>query len=203
MRNAAEILIIRHGQTDWNAIRRLQGHSDIPLNETGLEQARTLGRLLSEEKLDAIVSSDLLRAHQTAAEVAKWHSLPVLVDQSFRERSYGAFEGLVRSEIRHRFPGSYPAWLAVDPDHILPSGLRPSETIRSLHERATKAICTLGARFGGKKVALVTHYGIVKSAYRAAKKISLDERIKITVKNASINRFLVCQDMIELLAWEN
>ena len=203
MRNAAEILIIRHGQTDWNAVKRLQGHSDIPLNETGLGQAQLLGRALGGEKFAAIISSDLLRALQTAEEIARWHGLPVLVDRSFRERSYGAFEGLIHDEIRFHFPGSYPAWLAVDPDHVLPGGPRPSETIRSLHERATRAICGLGRRYAGKKIALVTHYGIVKSAYRAAKKISLEERIKITVKNASVNRFLVFEDQIELLEWES
>ena len=203
MREAAEILIIRHGETDWNAVRRLQGHSDIALNETGLEQARLLGKALSEENLDVIISSDLLRALRTAEAVAKWHNLPVLVDSSFRERSYGAFEGLDRDGIRRHFPCSYPAWLAVDPDHVLPAGQRPAETIRSLYERATRAIRGLGAQYPGKKVALVTHYGIVKSAYRAAKNISLEERIKITVKNASVNRFLVCWDKIELLEWES
>lgn len=95
MKQATDILIIRHGQTAWNKKKRLQGHSDIPLNEEGRLQAVTLAETLQNEPLDAIFSSDLQRARQTANEIARYHQLPVQINKSFRERCYGICEGMM------------------------------------------------------------------------------------------------------------
>ncbi len=90
-----EILLVRHGETDWNRARRMQGHIDIPLNTEGLRQARALGAALASEKLDAIYSSDLQRARVTAQAVADVHQMTVVIDEQLRERCYGVFEGLM------------------------------------------------------------------------------------------------------------
>lgn len=87
MDQATDILIIRHGQTAWNKKKRLQGHSDIPLNEEGRLQALTLAKTLQIEPLDVIFSSDLQRARQTANEIARYHQLTVHTDQALRERA--------------------------------------------------------------------------------------------------------------------
>ena len=201
MTQATEILIIRHGQTDWNAGKRLQGHSDIPLNEKGMEQALALAEALREETLAAVFSSDLLRALKTAEEIAKWHNLPVQMDHTFRERSYGAFEGLSREEIKTRYPESHAAWYAADPDHVFPPGERPAESIRVFHNRAIEAIQRIARLYVGKKIVLIAHFGIIESAYRVAHSMPLEIRSRVPVLNTSINRFRVQENRIELLEW--
>ena len=105
-----EILLIRHGETAWNAKKRLQGHLDIPLNEEGERQALALGRALRDESLDVVFSSDLQRARQTAHAIAAPRGMQVLLDRGLRERCYCAFEGMLYGEIKQRYPESYAAW---------------------------------------------------------------------------------------------
>ena len=100
------ILLVRHGETDWNLARRIQGHSDRPLNETGREQARELADALASEPIDAVYSSDLARAHETARIVAERRGLEVTAIPDLRERDFGTWEGLTGDEIFERFPGA-------------------------------------------------------------------------------------------------
>jgi probable phosphoglycerate mutase len=99
------ILLARHGETDWNRERRLQGSSDTKLNELGRSQARELAATLADVDLTAVYSSDLRRARETAEIVAASKGLTVHVDRDLRERSFGRWEGLTRGEIAKRFPG--------------------------------------------------------------------------------------------------
>ena len=99
-----EILLARHGETDWNSGRRVQGHTDIPLNAAGVEQARALAEQLAGEPLTAVFSSDLSRALDTARAVAAVHGLEVTVDPRLREKNFGTWEGLTDVEIAERFP---------------------------------------------------------------------------------------------------
>lgn len=196
-----DILIIRHGQTAWNTQKRLQGHSDIPLNENGRLQAVTLAEILRDEPLDAIFSSDLQRAYQTAYEIAKIHNLPVHQDRSFRERCYGICEGMKDGEIREAYPESYKAWYAADPDHFFPDGERKTESPRQFHHRAVNAIREAATRYPGKKIAIVTHFGVIETAYRTAQNIPLGTHCRMPVLNTSINRFRWTDGILELLQW--
>ena len=196
-----DILIIRHGQTAWNTQKRLQGHSDIPLNENGRLQAVTLAEILRDEPLDAIFSSDLQRAYQTAYEIAKIHNLPVHQDRSFRERCYGICEGMKDGEIRKAYPESYKAWYAADPDHFFPDGERKTESPRQFHHRAVNAIREAVTRYPGKKIAIVTHFGVIETAYRTAQNIPLGTHCRMPVLNTSINRFRWTDGTLELLQW--
>src|SRR3954466_11612253 len=101
------VLLIRHGETAWNAERRLQGHLDISLNLEGERQAAAVAQALAGTHIDAIVSSDLQRASQTAQAIAASHQLPVQVERDLRERCYGGFEGLLYAEIEERFPREF------------------------------------------------------------------------------------------------
>jgi probable phosphoglycerate mutase len=183
------ILLIRHGETAWNAERRLQGHLDIPLNAEGQRQAALLGALLAAEPIDLVVSSDLQRALQTAEAVAAPRRMPVLRDPLLRERCYGGFEGLLYSEIEARFPAEFAAWQARDVDATLPPGRNPGESFRQFYERATGAILALGAANPGKTVAIVCHGGVLECAYRLALQMSLETPRNFKVFNASVNRF--------------
>lgn len=201
MTQPTDILIIRHGQTAWNTQKRLQGHSDIPLNENGRLQAVTLAKILRDEPLDAIFSSDLQRAYQTAYEIAKIHNLPVHQDRSFRERCYGICEGMKDGEIREAYPESYKAWYAADPDHFFPDGERKTESPRQFHHRAVNAIREAATRYPGKKIAIVTHFGVIETAYRTAQNIPLGTHCRMPVLNTCINRFRWTGGTLELLQW--
>ena len=99
---ATRILAIRHGETAWNVDTRIQGHSDIGLNDTGRWQAERLARALTDDRLDAVYSSDLLRALDTASALAASTGLTVRTDAALRERSFGVFEGLTFAQIEQR-----------------------------------------------------------------------------------------------------
>jgi probable phosphoglycerate mutase len=104
----------RHGQTVWNAERRFQGQSDIPLDEVGQAQAERAARLLAALRPDLIVSSDLSRAAQTAAPLSRLTGLGVTLDKDLRERSGGCWEGLTDTEIRTRYPVEHASWTPPD-----------------------------------------------------------------------------------------
>ncbi|NDI87419.1 histidine phosphatase family protein [Undibacterium crateris] len=196
-----EILLIRHGETAWNAVKRLQGHLDIPLNAEGRRQAKALAAALQNEKLDAIISSDLQRAVQTAGEIARLQGLSTRTDPGLRERCFGGFEGELYSELPHKYPTEHAAWRAHDPDAEFPPGENAGETIRRFHQRVMEHILHYARQFDGRKIAIVAHGGVLECAYRAAKQLPLDAPREVTIYNASINRFVYQDGQISLLQW--
>lgn len=198
------ILLIRHGETAWNAERRLQGHLDIALNAEGMRQAALLGAALAGEHIDLMVSSDLARARQTADAIALARGGAVDAierDPQLRERCYGGFEGLLYSEIAARYPLAFAAWQARDVNAALPPGANQGETFRTFFERATAAILGHAARHPGQTLALVAHGGVLECAYRTALNLSLETPRDFKVHNASINRFVVEHGRLRLLSW--
>ncbi|HEY5801820.1 MAG TPA: histidine phosphatase family protein [Burkholderiaceae bacterium] len=196
-----ELLLIRHGETAWNAERRLQGHTDIALNAAGLRQADALGRALAAEKLDAIYASDLARASQTAQAVAAHHGLPVQTRAALRERCYGGFEGLRYLEIEQRYPQQYAAWQARDVDASLPPGEREGESFRQFYERSLAALRAIALQHAGQRIAIVAHGGVLECAYRAAHGLPLDVARNFPVLNASVNRIAVDSGLLRVLQW--
>jgi probable phosphoglycerate mutase len=195
------IVLIRHGETAWNAERRLQGHIDIALNTEGLRQADALAAALAGERFDAIVASDLQRAHQTAQAVARVQGMALHSDPGLRERCYGGFEGLLYAEIEERFPREFAAWQARDIDSVMPSGLRTAESFRQFYQRSLHAILGWAERHPGKRLALVAHGGVLECAYRGAMGLPLETPRDFPVKNASINRFSVTDGTLALHSW--
>ncbi|WP_428964000.1 histidine phosphatase family protein [Micromonospora fluostatini] len=126
------LVVWRHGNTDWNAASRVQGQTDVPLNDLGREQARAAAPLLAALRPDAIVTSDLSRAADTAAALAAHTGLPVRSDAGLRERYFGRWQGLLLTEVAERYPEEYARWRAGDPD--------PGADVESLAD--------LGARLG-------------------------------------------------------
>ena len=104
------ILAVRHGETAWNHASRIQGHTDIELDDTGQWQARRVAQALGDEDLQALYSSDLARARDTAAPLPALHGLPVGIDEGLRERGFGDFEGLSFEQIEARWPDQALAW---------------------------------------------------------------------------------------------
>jgi probable phosphoglycerate mutase len=198
---STRILLIRHGETAWNAERRLQGHIDIALNATGERQAAALATALAPEPVDLVFASDLQRAWQTAAAIAGPRGLPVQQLDSLRERCYGGFEGLLYSEIEARFPVDFAAWQARDIDAVMPPGVRVAESFRAFYRRAVSAILALAGQHVGKTIVIVAHGGVLECAYRAALGMLLETPRDFPVLNASVNRFSVTGAALTLTSW--
>ncbi|MBC7415247.1 MAG: histidine phosphatase family protein [Herminiimonas sp.] len=201
-----EILLIRHGETAWNAERRMQGHLDIALNDAGLQQAAALGQALRLEEFDAIVSSDLQRASMTAAAVAAGRTLTVGIDAGLRERCFGGFEGLLYDELSTRHPAAYAAWKARELDTRYPAGANVAETLREFSDRSLRTIDRLAASVADgrpvhRRIALVTHGGVLECAYRAATGTSLELPRDFAILNASVNRLRWTAGRLEVLRW--
>ncbi len=196
-----EILLIRHGETSWNADRRLQGHLDIPLNAEGERQAAALGQALAKESLDAVISSDLQRALQTAQAVAAPRDMAVIVDKGLRERCFGAFEGLLHDQIQMSFPEAHAAWKARDPQVRYPAGRHVAETLDELFVRVTQTLSRLLQNRNYRKVALVTHGGVLDCIYRVANNIDIAQPRDFDVFNASINRLRWVNGNMDVLQW--
>ncbi len=145
-------MLWRHGQTVWNAERRFQGQSDIPLDETGEVQAERAARLLAALRPDLIVSSDLSRASGTAAALGRLTGLEVTLDKDLRERSGGSWEGLTDTEIRTRYPVEHASWTPPDGE---PSAVVAERVAGALH-RAAEAVADPGMTTG---LAVVASHG--------------------------------------------
>jgi len=152
-----EFLLVRHGETDWNRDRRFQGHADPPLNETGREQARTLAAELAGELLDAVYTSDLARASETAEIVARRLGVPVVADTALREIDVGEWQGLTWPEIEARFPDGVRNW------HERGHGWEGGETYDALGERVVRALRRIGVEHPAGRILIVGHGGTVRS----------------------------------------
>lgn len=191
------ILAIRHGQTAWNADSRIQGHTDIALDAVGQWQAERLAQALGDEPLQAIYSSDLGRARQTAAPLAARQGLQIQVDAGLRERGFGAFEGLSFAQIEQRWPEQALAWRQRDPDF----GARGGEVLRDFRDRVVATVERLARGHRGQSIALLTHGGVLDLLYREATRVALDAPRSWQLANAGINRLLHSDQGLVLVGW--
>ncbi|KIG02205.1 histidine phosphatase family protein [Caballeronia concitans] len=179
-----QVLFIRHGETDWNRIKRIQGHIDIPLSGHGFLQAEQLGaRLAREGGLDAVYSSDLLRAQQTARPFADALGLDLRLSEGLRERQYGAFQGHDSDEINVKFPAEYVEWQTRDPGFAPPEG----ESQRVFYHRVIHAMEPIVAAHPGGRIACVAHGGVLDCIYRFAMKLPLTDPRNWPLLNCSVN----------------
>lgn len=197
---ATRILLIRHGQTEWNVQGRLQGHTDIPLNAEGRAQADRLRRALAGETLDAVYSSDLQRAHETARAVADATGAALTVHRGLRERAFGRFEGVSFAELERQWPDDAARWRRRDPGFAPPDG---GEALTDFHARCVEAASALAAGHAGGAIALVAHGGVLDSLYRAATRVALDAPRSWVVANASLNRLLYSDSGFSLVGWND
>jgi broad specificity phosphatase PhoE len=147
------LVLIRHAETLWNRERRYQGWQDPPLSETGRAQAEAAGQLLATSPVDAVWSSPLRRARETAEAIATPRSLTVRVDDAFGEMRFGQWEGLTADEVSAKFPGLYRTWL--DTPHLVT--VPEAETLSEVKERALRGLAALREAHDGGTVCLVTH----------------------------------------------
>lgn len=198
---ATHIILVRHGETDWNAEKRLQGHLDIGLNHNGIAQAEALASALDGEHLAAIYSSDLQRARATAHPLALRHQTDVAIDAQLRERCFGGFEGLRYDEIGTRFPEAYAGWQQREPDFRFPPGEREAETLTEFSARVLAAVGRIARAHTGAKIAIVTHGGVLDCIYRAATGMDLRSPRRVDMLNAAINRVVWHEGQLQLEQW--
>ncbi len=192
-----ELLFIRHGETDWNRRQCFQGQLDVPLNGNGLEQARRLGERLKADPHDALFSSDLSRAQQTAAPVAAaWAMQPVLVP-GLREQKFGIWEGLDFPTIQARYADLWPLWLEQHADFAVPGG----ESLNQFHARVLAAVKDLAAQHPGRRLAVVTHGGVLDMLWRTANGVSLTGLRQCAIPNTGLNRLRWVGGMLVVDQW--
>lgn len=144
------ILIVRHGETDWNVQERVQGKADIPLNDKGREQAKATGELLKDEKIDIIISSPLKRAKETAEIINKNLNCKIIFDKNFEERDFGDFEGEKRTDFD--FEGFWSYKRNLDYGKV--------ESLKKLFNRVYETMERIKEEYIGKNVLIVSHGGI-------------------------------------------
>jgi probable phosphoglycerate mutase len=182
------LLLIRHGETAWNAEHRIQGQLDIPLSANGVWQAgrlaQRLGQVPGEHAIDAVYTSDLARAWLTAQPLAQALDVPLQSEPRLRERNFGLFQGHTIEEVATHWPDHFVAWRARDPAWLMPAG----ESGNQLIARSFSALAAIVRAHTGGTVAVVTHGGVLDAAYRAARSLSWDAPREHLMLNAAINR---------------
>lgn len=181
-----ELYLVRHGETDWNAARRIQGRTDIPLNETGREQARRAGELLARRSWDAIYASPLDRAHETATIIADRLGMTEVTDvEALVERDYGEAEGMAFDEI----------------EALYPEGVRApgQETREEVAARVVPALLEFAVRHPGERLLVVSHGGAIRAVLQTAEPGAQHPRIT----NASVHSFRVEGGELRLIAFDD
>lgn len=191
------IVLIRHGETDWNAAGRIQGHLAVPLNGRGLAQAEAVAARLAQTRFHALYSSDLLRARQTAEAIARRSGHGVRADRRLREWDLGTLSGLLRTQAEAAHPEAADIYRNRLVDAPLPGG----ESIRQRYERVIEAVSGIAAGHPGETVVVVSHGGPLGDCYRRAAGIAVAVRAKIDLFNGSINRIRVDGEQWALESW--
>jgi probable phosphoglycerate mutase len=179
------LCLTRHGETSWNAERRLQGHTDIPLNAKGEMQARQMAQALKDARLtfDVLYTSDLKRAVDTANAVVQLFGVKARVESALRERHFGALQGLSINDAPLLKPDIWQAHIARDLDHELEGG----ESIQQFALRVQKALDQIQEQHAGKTILIVSHGGTLDMMYRIASNQALSAKRIASVPNASLN----------------
>lgn len=192
-----EIILIRHGETQWNRDGRIQGHRQTLLNGTGRQQAERLGERLRDTCFQALYSSDLQRAVATARAIARLHDRPIIRDPQLREWDLGVLSGLTRDIAVLRHPTAYAVYRDNQPERPIAGG----ESIRQRYQRVTACVEQIAASHTGQTVIIVTHGGPLGDCYRRAANMPLAAPRDFQLYNAGINRFTVVGDQWTLNRW--
>lgn len=182
-----EVILCRHGQTDWNREGRWQGRTDVPLNERGREQARELAETLRDQPVAAIYSSTLERAYETALEIARVHRLHVQRDPRLDEIDQGAWEGMRRDEIVVTHPRELKSWTSFPIDLRLPGG----ETLAEVRARVQEALDDIILLHEGRTVCIVAHSVSMAAIKHELQGLSLPDALRNLPPNASWERIPV------------
>lgn len=178
-----DLILVRHGETEWNRLGRVQGRTDVPLNDVGRDQARATARRLAGDRFDAVVASPLSRAAETAQIIAEGLGLgPVELVDDLVERNYGEAEGMTGEDIDKRWGGK----------------LEAQESREEIIARVKPALLALADRHPGQRVLVVSHGGVIGSLIRDATRWAWPKRGE-QIRNGSDHLFRVTDGALELV----
>lgn len=193
------VCFIRHGETDWNAAKRIQGQTDIPLNKTGQAQALAMAFNAGHYDFSAIYGSDLSRAFETAQKVAARRGLEVKSMPQLRERHYGIFQGMTADEGAQRYPEAYAHYKARDPHYDFETG----ESMLGFAQRVSDAVELMRSQNSGQTIAAVCHAGVLDIVYRKATGRPLHTPRDFVIPNCALNWFRFDVQGWHLEAWDD
>ena len=187
------LILVRHGETEWNAQRRYQGQSDIPLSEEGRRQANCVAERLACQKIDVVYASDLERAWETASIIAEPNQLQVCLEPRLRELNFGVLEGLTFDEAQIQYPEMIAAWLK---DFNQPP--QGAETIDLFHARIVSLLDDLKQKHDDQTLLLVGHGGSLSELLRVVLGLSREKRWYLEMENASLSEVSIAEDYVSL-----
>jgi 2,3-bisphosphoglycerate-dependent phosphoglycerate mutase len=180
-----QVIVVRHGQTEWNLKGVRQGHLDSPLTDRGVAQAKAVGERLAREKFTALYSSDLGRAVQTAQMIASVTGHVIITDERLRERHLGIFQGLSGDEIRERFPEEHRLHRTVGPSYVIPGG----ESVQQHVARNVGYFNEIAEKHLGETIVVVTHGGVLSGIFRYTLSIPFEAPRRFEFTNAGLSVF--------------
>ena len=181
------IFLARHGESDWNVEQRFQGHTDRPLTNRGREQAHAQADLVAGQEIDAIYTSPLTRARETAEIIAARAGLEPVALPELREVDTGSWSGLSRADVEARFPAGFARWRSGG------SGWEDGESYEEMAERVIGALRTIAEEHPGGRVLLISHGGPIRAIHAAADGLDINEyrRLRPVEPNARLSSVAV------------
>ena len=195
--SAPRLCLVRHGETEWNAARRIQGQIDIGLNETGLRQAAGAGRWLASAGIVALYSSDLKRAWTTALAIGRTLDLVPISVPEMRERRYGVFEGLTYDEAKAKHPDGYAAFEGRNAEYNFENG----ESLNQMFTRVTGKLKEIAAVHRGQNVVIVLHGGVLDIINRFVRGNGLETPRDFLIPNAGLNWIAAVDGVWHIETW--
>jgi broad specificity phosphatase PhoE len=187
------LILVRHGETEWNLQRRYQGQSDVPLSEFGRQQAELIAKRLAGHTIDAVYASDLKRAWETAGVISEKCGLEIASEPRLRELKFGILEGLTFDEAEAQHPEMIAAWL--EDFNNTPQG---AETIDLFNTRIISLLDDLIRKHDEQVVLLVGHGGSLSEILRVVLELPPDKRWYLELENASLSEVLIAEDYVSL-----
>ena len=184
-----EIILIRHGETEWNSQQRMQGHSNSDLSSVGQAQIQALGQWMKNVPFDHIYSSDSLRAKQTAEAITQFSGHKMKIDLRLREKNLGVFEGLTSEEARERHPEVFRLFKTAGSKYVIDEG----ESTQQLQDRALEIVDEIRIKHPEEHVLLVTHGGFIRVVMKHSLGLSLETPTRFLIRNTGVFR-LVWED---------
>lgn len=189
--------IVRHGETDWNVEKRIQGQIDIPLNHTGKAQALAMASNAGHHHFSAIYCSDLIRASETARAISEHLGLDLHTRAGLRERHYGIFQGITATEGAATHPAAYAHYIARDLDFNFETG----ESLTAFAARVTTCLDDIARHHADQTIAVVSHAGLLDVLYRKATGRTLNSPRDFVIPNCALNWFRIDSHGLHLEVW--
>jgi probable phosphoglycerate mutase len=192
-----KLILVRHGETEWNVQRKWQGHLDSPLSATGRQQTLALGSRFRNIACTHLYSSDLGRAYQTAQPISEATGLPINTDPALRERSLGIFEGSTSEAMQARYPEEHKRFLEAEADYAVPG----AESLQQFYERSITAFQDLAGRHLGQTIVVVTHGGCLVNLFRFLFNLPIEVPRRFAVINTSLSTVTCEEGFWQLETW--